>query len=129
MSWWDDDERDQPPHREALDAVLAELARWLWRFYQTRVVLDAAAYDQADKAVQAELHEAWETLDYFERYPRPLRITQRGVTREIADEEIASLGVGLAEACARCFVVELDDMGAEVMRLRRGRRGGCGSIR
>ena len=126
MNWWDDDERDQPPRREALDAVLAELARWLSRFYQTRVVLDPAAYDQADEAAQAELYEARETLDYFERYPRPLRITpiESGVEREITDEEIASLGVGLAAACARCFVVELDDTGAEVMRLRRADEAG-----
>jgi hypothetical protein len=103
------------------------LARWLSRFYQTRVVLDPAAYDQADEAAQAELYEAWETLDYFERYPRPLRITpiESGVEREITDEEIASLGVGLAAACARCFVVELDDTGAEVMRLRRADEAGA----
>jgi hypothetical protein len=112
---------------DGLDAQLAQLAGWLSRFYEVRVELDAAAFDQADEEVCRELYEAWETLDYFERYPRPLRITpiESGVEREITDEEIASLRVGLAAACARCFVVELDDTAAEVMRLRRADEAGA----
>ena len=118
MSWWDDDDRDQPRRRDdGLDAHLAQLAGWLSRFYEVRVELDAAAYDQADDEIARELWEAWETLDYLYRYPRPLKI---GLDqREITDEEIASLGVGIATTCRLCFDLGLDGTGAEVMRLRR----------
>jgi hypothetical protein len=105
-----------------LDVYLAQLAGWLSRFYEVRVELDRATFDQADDEVGLELYGAWETLAYLETYPRPLRIGEE--QRAITDDEIADLGVGVADTCKLCFDLGLDASGAEVMRLRRTLRRG-----